>query len=137
MQTSEQKSITARRSGGSTWLQVSGTNLPLTHVPAYEHIVLDNEDAVGQAMFEELESYANSTDGDIVMVLLGGRGAQAMYRLIADKAATGELDELGTTNHDEREATTKCVLDLSDLFDRLCSLLPILVAGLKIQGHIP
>jgi 6-phosphogluconolactonase/glucosamine-6-phosphate isomerase/deaminase len=60
----------------------------------FEYRVLDNEEAVGEAMFRELADYAAGTDRDIVMILLGGRGAQAMYRLINKRAAAGELDEL-------------------------------------------
>ena len=94
MQTSERKTITARRSGENVWLQLPGADLPTAPVPAYEYNVLSDESAVGQAMFDELVSYANSKDGDIVMVLLGGRGAQAMYKVIASKAALGDLDDL-------------------------------------------
>ena len=95
MQTSEQKTITARRSGENTWLQsAAGTELPTAPVAAYEYRVLDSEEAVGQAMFDELVSYAEKKTGDIVMILLGGRGAQAMYRVIASKAETGEIDGL-------------------------------------------
>jgi 6-phosphogluconolactonase/glucosamine-6-phosphate isomerase/deaminase len=49
---------------------------------------------IGRAMFDELVRYASGKDGDVVMVLLGGRGAQAMYRIIAELAKTGEIDEL-------------------------------------------
>ena len=95
MQTSEQKTITARRSGENTWLQsVAGAELPTSPVPAYKYNVLDSEESVGQAMFDELVSYAAAKDGDIVVILLGGRGAQAMYRVIAERAAAGEIDDL-------------------------------------------
>ena len=56
--------------------------------------VFDSEQAVGQAMFDELISYANEKNGDIVIVLLGGRGAQAMYKIIREKSQTGEIDDL-------------------------------------------
>jgi 6-phosphogluconolactonase/glucosamine-6-phosphate isomerase/deaminase len=45
-------------------------------------------------MLEELVDYSSTKDGDIVMVLLGGRGAQAMYRILAERAKTNESDEL-------------------------------------------
>lgn len=41
----------------------------------FRYTVLDNEEAVGEAMFDELVRYADETPGDIVLVLLGGRGA--------------------------------------------------------------
>src|SRR3712207_5543094 len=56
--------------------------------------VLDSEQAVGRAMYDELVGYSNAKSGDIVMILLGGRGAQAMYRIIAGLAATDQIDEL-------------------------------------------
>jgi 6-phosphogluconolactonase/glucosamine-6-phosphate isomerase/deaminase len=55
--------------------------------------VLDSEEAVGQAMLDELDRIAASKSGDIVMILLGGRGAQALHRLLGERAARGS-DEL-------------------------------------------
>ena len=95
MQTSEQKTITARRSGENTWLQCAGSaELPTSPIPGYEYNVLDSEESVGQAMFDELRNCAAGKEGDIVMILLGGRGAQAMYRVIAQRAESGEIDDL-------------------------------------------
>lgn len=94
MQTAEQRTISKRVSGDRTWI-TSGS--PSNFTPAnrkFEFEVLENEEAVGQAMFDELVTYAESKDGDISIVLLGGRGAQAMYRLIARLSETGEIDEL-------------------------------------------
>jgi 6-phosphogluconolactonase/glucosamine-6-phosphate isomerase/deaminase len=45
-------------------------------------------------MFDELVAYAAAKNGDIVIILLGGRGAQAMYGIIARLAKTTEIDEL-------------------------------------------
>ncbi len=56
--------------------------------------MLETEDAVGRAMLDELIAYADEKPGDITMVLLGGRGAQAMYRLINALAETNEIDDL-------------------------------------------
>ena len=56
--------------------------------------VLETEEAVGRAMFDELVAYAQQKSGDIVIILLGGRGAQAMYRIISELAQTGEIDGL-------------------------------------------
>ena len=56
--------------------------------------VLESEEAVGRAMLEDLEEDARSKQGDLVIILLGGRGAQAMYRLLSGKARTGEADRL-------------------------------------------
>src|SRR5438034_7282122 len=40
--------------------------------------VLDSEEAVGRAMLAELETTAGKKNGDLTIILLGGRGAQAM-----------------------------------------------------------
>jgi 6-phosphogluconolactonase/glucosamine-6-phosphate isomerase/deaminase len=61
---------------------------------AFEYKVIDNEDEVGQRMFDELVEYSKAKAGDLVIVLLGGRGAQAMYRVINKLAKTDSIDEL-------------------------------------------
>jgi 6-phosphogluconolactonase/glucosamine-6-phosphate isomerase/deaminase len=95
MQTSEQKNITPRRAGGNTWLEsASAPELPTSSIGEYRYAVLDSEQAVGQAMFDELARYAAEKEGDVVIVLLGGRGGQAMYRIVAERAASGEIDQL-------------------------------------------
>lgn len=95
MQTSEKKTIEARRSGENTWLQSASTaGFDVRPVGEFQFNVVETEELVGQAMFDELTAYASENSGDIVMVLLGGRGAQAMYRIIAEKTKTGQLDQL-------------------------------------------
>ena len=100
MQTSEQKTIAPRRSGDNVWLKAaSAAELPLHVVGPFNFEIFVNEQAVGQAMFDELVQYAGNKNGDIVMILLGGRGAQAMYRIIAGLAKTNEIDELLSRLH--------------------------------------
>jgi 6-phosphogluconolactonase/glucosamine-6-phosphate isomerase/deaminase len=95
MQTSEQKSIRRRGQAGNVWLESKAVNeLPLHPIGDFAYNVLESEEAVGRAMFDELVNYSNENSGDIVMVLLGGRGAQAMYRTIAELAVTNEIDNL-------------------------------------------
>jgi len=57
-------------------------------------IVLDSEAAVGQAMLNELYITAKEKTGYINIALLGGRGAQALHRLLGELAKTTEQDEL-------------------------------------------
>src|SRR5215470_14677123 len=45
-------------------------------------------------MVAELEEAACSRTGDLVVVILGGRGGQAMHRLLGDMARTGQADHL-------------------------------------------
>jgi 6-phosphogluconolactonase/glucosamine-6-phosphate isomerase/deaminase len=56
--------------------------------------VLPTEEAVGLAQWEEVQRAALEKQGDLVIILLGGRGAQAMYRRVAEMAQGEEADEL-------------------------------------------
>lgn len=55
--------------------------------------VLESEEAVGRAMLEELEA-AVREKGEAVIALLGGRGAQAMHRLLGSHVRAGDPGEL-------------------------------------------
>jgi 6-phosphogluconolactonase/glucosamine-6-phosphate isomerase/deaminase len=93
MQTSMEKAFDRREEGDRVWLETSNAEFKLRNVP-YEFEVLESEEAVAQAMYAELVDYAASKTGDVNIVLLGGRGAQAMYRIIAKLAEGDEIDEL-------------------------------------------
>lgn len=95
MQTSTKKIVERRVAGGNIWLSFpeSGRGISATQKP-FQYSVLENEEAVGRAMFDELVGYSKTKSGDITIVLLGGRGAQAMYRIISRLAETAEIDEL-------------------------------------------
>ncbi|MBX3276952.1 MAG: hypothetical protein KF868_03005 [Acidobacteria bacterium] len=60
---------------------------------AVEPEVLPNEASVGAAMLAELEATAAEKTGDVVILLLGGRGGQALHRLLGERARSGP-DEL-------------------------------------------
>ena len=45
-------------------------------------------------MLDEIEAVARAKDGPLVIILLGGRGAQALHRLLGQAAATGDKDSL-------------------------------------------
>ena len=59
---------------------------------AYE--VMPSEEAVGRAMLEEITRAAEAKDGSIVIVLVGGRGGQALHRLLGQMAKTSDHDAL-------------------------------------------
>lgn len=61
--------------------------------------VMESEDAIGRAQFEEIEKAAREKEGDIVIVLLGGRGAQALYRLLGELAKTDRVDSILSRLH--------------------------------------
>lgn len=61
--------------------------------------VLETEEAVGRAMWAEIEDAARAKEDDLVIVLLGGRGAQALHRLAGEIARTNEADQLLSRLH--------------------------------------
>lgn len=94
MSTQAIQKLEPRAQSGNVWLSGGNGALPAGDFPVYKFEVLPTEAEVGRAMLDELESYASTKNGDLVVVLLGGRGAQAMYRIIRERAETDELDAL-------------------------------------------
>jgi 6-phosphogluconolactonase/glucosamine-6-phosphate isomerase/deaminase len=95
MKTSEQKAVRRRQAGENIWFEsAASAELPVSSVEPFSYSVLEDEETVGQRMFDELTEYAETTSDDIVIVLLGGRGAQAMYKIIAGLAKTDKIDGL-------------------------------------------
>jgi 6-phosphogluconolactonase/glucosamine-6-phosphate isomerase/deaminase len=71
-------------SPGMTSLEMLGRYAPKRLVPE----VHDSEDDVGRAMLAELDDLARQKTGDLVIIILGGRGAQALHRLLGERART-------------------------------------------------
>jgi 6-phosphogluconolactonase/glucosamine-6-phosphate isomerase/deaminase len=97
MAATSKKNIARRSVGANIWLSNDlSKNDYLAQFPvndlAYE--VLPSEEAVGRAMFDEIISAAAVKDGPIVMVLVGGRGGQALHRLLGAIAKTSDHDAL-------------------------------------------
>ena len=97
MSATSKQSIQRRSAGGNVWLSRRAAEagyvatLPLKEL-AYE--VLPSEEAVGRAMLDEITRAAVAKDGSIVVVLVGGRGGQALHRLLGQMAKTSEHDAL-------------------------------------------
>ena len=93
-----QQRITRRVSGNNIWLSHGGESdseyLESIEPQILRYEILPSEDEVGRAMFEEIESAAQNKDGDLVIILLGGRGAQALHRLLGRLAVGNEKDWL-------------------------------------------
>lgn len=91
-------SIERRPAGENVWLRRAGVDERaelMAHGPRpLKYEILESEDAVGREMLAEIEAAAQNKSGDLTIVILGGRGAQALHRLIGEKAKTNELDEL-------------------------------------------
>ena len=92
------KGIKRRVEGLNVWLGHAGADpekaLAGLRVGAINPDVQETEEAVGRAMFAEIESAASARQGELVIILLGGRGAQALHRLLGEMARTGEADAL-------------------------------------------
>lgn len=56
--------------------------------------VLESEAAIGWAQLEEIRQAAQEKEGDLVILLLGGRGAQALHGILGRMAETDEADDL-------------------------------------------
>jgi 6-phosphogluconolactonase/glucosamine-6-phosphate isomerase/deaminase len=95
VQSIARKNIERRIAGSNIWLEYSDGDAKIpARSSAFNYEVLATEEAVGQAMFDELIAYSKTKTGDIVILLLGGRGAQAMYKIISALAETDEIDAL-------------------------------------------
>src|SRR5437870_5044921 len=92
--------ITRRVVGNNIWLS-DGQADPNARLPSHElnYEVMESEEAVGREMLAEIEKATQSKEGDLNIILLGGRGAQAMHRLIGEQAKTNELDYLLSRLH--------------------------------------
>jgi 6-phosphogluconolactonase/glucosamine-6-phosphate isomerase/deaminase len=82
------------------WLASGNNGLGNPKINQINYEVFPSEQAVGQAMFDELQNVVAEKNGDdVVMILLGGRGAQALHKLLGTKAQTDEIDDLLSKLH--------------------------------------
>jgi 6-phosphogluconolactonase/glucosamine-6-phosphate isomerase/deaminase len=89
--------------GGNVWL---GRSQPTERIDLnalkpgrLNYEVLESEELVGRAQLEEIQRAAKEREGDLVILMLGGRGAQAMYGILGQMAKTGEADDLLSRLH--------------------------------------
>jgi len=82
--------LNRRTAGDNTWFSRSGASSlevlsrlePRNIIPE----ILPSEDDVGRAMLEELDDLARQKGGELVIIILGGRGAQALHRFLGERA---------------------------------------------------
>jgi len=55
---------------------------------------MPSEGAVGRAMLDEIVNAANAKERSLVIVIVGGRGGQALHRILGEMAQTNEHDQL-------------------------------------------
>jgi 6-phosphogluconolactonase/glucosamine-6-phosphate isomerase/deaminase len=87
---------------GNIWLaHDTAQNEHLAQLPAHAiaYEVLPSEEAIGRAMLEEIQSAVAAKDGPLAVVILGGRGGQALHRLLGTMAKTSEHDALFSRLH--------------------------------------
>ncbi len=93
-----EQGIARRLAGENVWLGHSipeGHNLlPDVRPGRFEYEVMPSEEAVGRAMFAEIEAVAKAKQGPLVIILLGGRGAQSLHKLLGQVAQTEARDSL-------------------------------------------
>ena len=81
----------------SVWLsREKGEEGYLARLPVNDlsYEVMPSEEAVGRAMLDEITRAVARKDGSIVMVIVGGRGGQALHRLLGAMAKTSDHDAL-------------------------------------------
>ncbi len=81
------------------WLASRENRLADYPVNAIDYEILPSEEAIGNAMFEELQAVGEAKTEHLVIVLLGGRGGQALHKLLGQKAQTNEIDDLLSRLH--------------------------------------
>ena len=89
--------LRGRSEGGNNWVSHGDADLAyLASLPVNElpYEVLPSEEAVGRAMLDEITRAVAEKGRPIVMVIVGGRGGQALHRLLGAMAQTNEHDEL-------------------------------------------
>ena len=96
MSAPKQRNYSRRDAGGNVWLgrPASEADAATASARPVAYEVLPTEEAVGAAQWEEIRRAAAEKEGDLTIILLGGRGAQAMYKQVAEIARTNVADEL-------------------------------------------
>ena len=97
------QSIKRRVVGNNVWLgheEPDGQELlARLSVQKINPDVKESEELVGRAMLEEIEETARRKQSDLVIILLGGRGAQALHRQLGELAGTDKADDLLSRLH--------------------------------------
>ena len=97
MSATSKQTIGRRSAAGNIWLgHAVADHEYLAKLPANDikYEVLASEEAVGRAMFDEIVEAAAAKDSALVIVILGGRGGQALHRLLGAIAKTTDHDAL-------------------------------------------
>lgn len=105
MSATSKQSIARRSATGNIvniWLSHDAADHEyLAKLPVHDirYEVQQSEEEVGRAMFEEIVEAAAAKDSPLVIVILGGRGGQALHRLLGEIAKTDANDSLLSRLH--------------------------------------
>ena len=93
-----QQKIVRRIAGNNVWLSHSNQG-PKDFLGQFDpkklkYEVLPSEEEVGRTMLEEIEKTAAAKNGPLVLIILGGRGAQALHKQLGALAKTDQVDAL-------------------------------------------
>ena len=99
MSTNVLEKLTRRVVGSNVWLRPASPDNSQSEVQDLKYEVIESEAAVGRAQFDEIQRVAANKEGDLVIILLGGRGAQALYRLLGELSQTDAIDQLLSRLH--------------------------------------
>lgn len=97
MSATSKQLIRRRAVGGNVWLSHESAESDfLAQLPVHNlrYEVLPSEEAVGREMLAEITNAAKQKDGALVIIIVGGRGGQALHRNLGEMAKTTEHDEL-------------------------------------------
>jgi 6-phosphogluconolactonase/glucosamine-6-phosphate isomerase/deaminase len=98
-----QRTFARTNVGGNVWLSRSESteriDLNGLKPRRINYEVLESEESVGRAQLKEIQQAAGARKGDLVILLLGGRGAQALYAILGEMAKTDEADDLLSRLH--------------------------------------
>jgi len=94
--------IRRRAVAGNVWLGyewAGPAHVATLRVRDLPYDVLPSEEAVGRAMLDEIITAAAAKDGEMVIIIVGGRGGQALHRILGGMAKTTDYDDLLSRLH--------------------------------------
>lgn len=93
MSTISLPALILRKTGENHWLSLPADQLPTLYPGALKPEEVATEEAVAEAQLGELRHLAATKSGPLVILLLGGRGAQALHRKLGELGKAEQPEE--------------------------------------------